>query len=230
MCPRKVGKNVKLVTRGEDTEIDRNMVDVINDPLMHMVRNAVDHGIETAEARAASGKPSGGTVTLSAYHAAGSVVVEIEDDGKGISREVILNKAKERGLITDGAVLNDRETFNLIFEPGFSTAAEVTDVSGRGVGMDVVKKNIESIRGQVEIQSELGQGSVFKMRLPLTLAIIDGMALRVNKEAYIIPTGFNRPIHKARAGIHIHRTSKRRDGCPAGGTDSCFSIARSLCH
>ena len=186
---RKVGKNVKLVTHGEDTEIDRNMVDVINDPLMHMVRNAVDHGIETAEERAASGKPPAGTVTLSAYHAAGSVVVEIQDDGKGISREVILNKARERGLVTDGSSLNDREIFNLIFEPGFSTAAEVTDVSGRGVGMDVVKKNIESIRGQVEIQSELGQGSVFKMRLPLTLAIIDGMALRVNRESYIIPTG-----------------------------------------
>ncbi len=186
---RKVGKNVKLVTHGEDTEIDRNMVDVINDPLMHMVRNAVDHGIETADERAAAGKPSAGTVTLSAYHAAGSVVVEIQDDGKGISREVILNKARERGLITDGSALNDREIFNLIFEPGFSTAAEVTDVSGRGVGMDVVKKNIESIRGQVEIQSEPGQGSVFKMRLPLTLAIIDGMALRVNREAYIIPTG-----------------------------------------
>ena len=192
---RKVGKNVKLVTHGEDTEIDRNMVDVINDPLMHMVRNAVDHGIETAEERAASGKPAAGTVTLSAYHAAGSVVVEIQDDGKGISREVILNKARERGLITDGAALNDREIFNLIFEPGFSTAAEVTDVSGRGVGMDVVKKNIESIRGQVEIQSELGQGSVFKMRLPLTLAIIDGMALRVNQEAYIIPTGSIVQVH-----------------------------------
>jgi two-component system, chemotaxis family, sensor kinase CheA len=186
---RKVGKNVKLVTHGEDTEIDRNMVDVINDPLMHMVRNAVDHGIETTEARKASGKPAAGTVTLSAYHAAGSVVVEIQDDGKGISREVILNKARERGLVTDGSALNDREIFNLIFEPGFSTAEAITDVSGRGVGMDVVKKNIESIRGQVEIQSEMGRGSVFKMRLPLTLAIIDGMALRVNQEAYIIPTG-----------------------------------------
>jgi len=186
---RKVGKNVKLVTRGEDTEIDRNMVDVINDPLMHMVRNAVDHGIEIVDARKAAGKPTTGTVTLSAYHAAGSVVVEIQDDGKGISREAILKKARERGLVTDGASLNDREIFNLIFEPGFSTAEAVTDVSGRGVGMDVVKRNIESIRGQVEIQSEPGQGSVFKMRLPLTLAIIDGMALRVNQEAYIIPTG-----------------------------------------
>ncbi|MCF8130997.1 MAG: chemotaxis protein CheA, partial [Deltaproteobacteria bacterium] len=185
---RKVGKNVQLVTRGEETEIDRNMVDVINDPLMHMVRNCVDHGIETAEVRQAAGKPAAGTVTISAYHAAGSVVVEIEDDGKGISRDVILAKARERGLITAGAPLNDREVFNLIFEPGFSTAEKVTDVSGRGVGMDVVRKNIESIRGQVEIQSEVGRGSIFKMRLPLTLAIIDGMALRVNKEAYIIPT------------------------------------------
>jgi two-component system chemotaxis sensor kinase CheA len=165
------------------------MVDVINDPLMHMVRNCVDHGIETAEVRRAAGKPAAGTVTISAYHAAGSVVVEIEDDGKGISKEVILDKAKERGLVTAGAPLNDREVFNLIFEPGFSTAEKVTDVSGRGVGMDVVKKNIESIRGQVEIQSEVGKGSIFKMRLPLTLAIIDGMALRVNQEAYIIPTG-----------------------------------------
>ncbi|MCF8127232.1 MAG: Hpt domain-containing protein, partial [Deltaproteobacteria bacterium] len=136
---RKVGKNVKLVTHGEDTEIDRNMVDVINDPLMHMVRNAVDHGIETIEGRRDAGKPDSGTVTLSAYHAAGSVVVEIEDDGKGISREAILNKARERGLVTDASALNDREVFNLIFEPGFSTAAAVTDVSGRGVGMDVVK-------------------------------------------------------------------------------------------
>ncbi len=186
---RKVGKNVSLVTRGEDTEIDRNMVDVINDPLMHMVRNSLDHGIEPAEVRETAGKSAAGTVTLSAYHAAGSVVVEIEDDGKGISREAILKKAIERGLMTDGAALNDREVFNLIFEPGFSTAEKVTDVSGRGVGMDVVKKNIESIRGQVEIQSEMGKGSVFKMRLPLTLAIIDGMALRVNQEAYIIPTG-----------------------------------------
>ncbi len=186
---RKVGKTVTLETHGEDTEIDRNMVDVINDPLMHMVRNAVDHGIETSDVREAAGKPGPGTVKLSAYHAAGSVVVEIEDDGKGISRDVILAKARERGLVSDGSALNDREVFNLIFEPGFSTADAVTDVSGRGVGMDVVKKNIESIRGQVEIQSELGKGSVFKMRLPLTLAIIDGMALRVNREAYIIPTG-----------------------------------------
>ena len=185
---RKVGKNVNLVTEGEDTEIDRNMVDVINDPLMHMVRNSVDHGIEMPEVREEKGKPRAGIVKLAAYHAAGKVVVEIKDDGKGLSRDVILAKAKERGLVTDEASLSDREVFKMIFEAGFSTAQTVTDVSGRGVGMDVVRKNIESLRGQVEIDSEEGKGSVFKMGLPLTLAIIDGMVVRVSSETYIIPT------------------------------------------
>ena len=185
---RKVGKNVTLVTEGEDTEIDRNMVDVINDPLMHMVRNSVDHGIEMPEVREEKGKPQAGIVKLAAYHAAGKVVVEIKDDGKGLSRDVILAKAKERGLVSDEASLSDREVFKMIFEAGFSTAQTVTDVSGRGVGMDVVRKNIESLRGQVEIDSEEGKGSVFKMGLPLTLAIIDGMVVRVSSETYIIPT------------------------------------------
>ena len=185
---RKVGKNVNLVTEGEDTEIDRNMVDVINDPLMHMVRNSVDHGIEMPEVREKKGKPRAGTVKLAAYHAAGKVVVEIKDDGKGLSRDVILAKAKERGLVSDEASLSDREVFKMIFEAGFSTAETVTDVSGRGVGMDVVRKNIESLRGQVEIDSEAGKGSVFKIGLPLTLAIIDGMVVRVSSETYIIPT------------------------------------------
>ena len=185
---RKVGKDVNLVTEGEDTEIDRNMVDVINDPLMHMLRNSVDHGIEMPEVRQEMGKPRSGTVKLSAYHAAGKVVVEIEDDGKGLSRDVILAKAKERGLVSDEASLSDREIFKMIFEPGFSTAETVTDVSGRGVGMDVVRKNIDSLRGQVEIDSEESKGSVFKMSLPLTRAIIDGMVVRVSSETYIIPT------------------------------------------
>lgn len=185
---RKIGKNVNLVTEGEDTEIDRNMVDVINDPLMHMVRNSVDHGIEMPEVRQEMGKPRSGTVKLSACHAAGKVVVEIRDDGKGLSRDVILAKAKERGLVSDEASLSDREVFKMIFEAGFSTAETVTDVSGRGVGMDVVRKNIESLRGQVEIDSEEGKGSVFKMGLPLTLAIIDGMVVRVSSETYIVPT------------------------------------------
>ncbi len=185
---RKVGKQITFETEGEDTEIDRNLVDVINDPLVHMVRNAVDHGIELPEIRVKNGKPEYGTVKLSAYHSAGNVVVEINDDGKGLDREAILAKAKQRGLIDEGSSPSDREVFNLVFEPGFSTAQTVTDVSGRGVGMDVVRKNIESLRGQTEIKSEPGKGSVFKMSLPLTLAIIDGMVVRVGSEAYIIPT------------------------------------------
>ena len=185
---RKVGKNVHFITEGEDTEIDRNLVDIINDPLVHMVRNAVDHGIETPEIRKQGDKPEYGTVKLCAYHSAGNVVVEIEDDGKGLDREVILAKAREKAIIDNGSTLSDREVFNLIFEPGFSTAKTVTDVSGRGVGMDVVKKNIESLRGQAEIRSEAGKGSVFKMSLPLTLAIIDGMVVRVGTETYVIPT------------------------------------------
>jgi two-component system chemotaxis sensor kinase CheA len=184
---RSTGKKVNFVTEGEDTEIDRNMADAIKDPLVHIIRNAVDHGIEAPEVRAKTKKPKYGLIHLSAYHSAGSVVVEIKDDGKGIDREAILNKAIEKGLIGDGKALSDREVLNIIFEPGFSTAEKVTDVSGRGVGMDVVKKNIEALRGQSEIQSEMGKGSVFQMRLPLTLAIIDGMVARVGKETYVIP-------------------------------------------
>ena len=191
---RKIGKKVNFVTEGEDTEIDRNLVDVINDPLVHMVRNAVDHGIETPDVRIKNGKDEIGVVKLSAYHSAGSVVVEISDNGKGLDRSVIIAKAKEKNLISNSPdfnddTLSDKEVFNMIFEPGFSTAAVVTDVSGRGVGMDVVRKNIESLRGQAEIRSELGKGSVFKMSLPLTLAIIDGMVVRVGSETYVIPTG-----------------------------------------
>lgn len=184
----KLRKKVVLVTDGEDTEIDRNMADAIKDPLVHMIRNAVDHGIEMPDKRKSIGKDEVGTVKLSAYHSAGSVVVEIKDDGKGIDRDAIINKALEKGIITNGSSLSDKEVFNLIFEPGFSTAKEVTDVSGRGVGMDVVKKNIEAIRGSAEIQSEKGVGSVFQMKLPLTLAIIDGMVARVGNEIYVIPT------------------------------------------
>ena len=185
---RKVGKKVAFVTEGEDTEIDRNMVEVIKDPLVHMVRNAVDHGIEAPEVRVALGKPPHGTVRLAAYHSAGSVIVEIQDDGGGLDREAILDKARRQGLIQDGGNLGDREVYGLVLEPGFSTAAKVTDVSGRGVGMDVVKKNVETLRGQVEINSEPGAGSVFRMRLPLTLAIIDGMVVRVGAETYVVPT------------------------------------------
>ncbi len=200
---RKLGKNVLFVTEGEDTEIDRNLVDVVNDPLVHMVRNAVDHGIESPEERRAAGKPEQGTVKIAAFHSAGSVVVEISDDGKGLDREAILAKARERGLVAENAEPSDREVFNLIFEPGFSTAKVVTDVSGRGVGMDVVKKNIELLRGTVEIRSEKGKGSVFRMSLPLTLAIIDGMVIRVAKETYVLPTiAIVRSVKPAAADLH----------------------------
>lgn len=186
---KKVGKKVQLITEGDETEIDRNMVDIINDPLVHMIRNAVDHGIETPGERVAKGKPETGTILLSAYHSSGNVVVEITDDGKGLDREAILRKAVEKGLVHEGAILTDKEIFNLIFEPGFSTAKVVTDVSGRGVGMDVVKRNIEKLRGQVEVHSRPGEGSTFKISLPLTLAIIDGMVVKVGNERYVIPTG-----------------------------------------
>lgn len=189
---RKVGKNISFVTEGEDTEIDRNMVDFINDPLIHMVRNAVDHGIEPPEEREKTDKPAVGMVRLSAYHSAGNVVVEIRDDGKGFDRQAILSKAAEKGLIADDpesfSKITDREVYNLIFEPGFSTAKIVSDISGRGVGMDVVRKNVEALRGQIDIQSEFGQGSIFKMNLPLTLAIIDGMVIRVGDQTYVVPT------------------------------------------
>ena len=183
----KLGKKVSLVTYGEETEIDRNMAEAIKDPLVHMVRNAVDHGIEMPDVRRSLGKNEVGTIELSACHSAGSIVVEIKDNGKGIDRDVIIAKAIEKEIISDASSLSDKEVFNLIFEPGFSTAAEVTDVSGRGVGMDVVKKNIEAIRGSAEIQSEKGTGSSFQMKLPLTLAIIDGMVARVGSEIYVIP-------------------------------------------
>ncbi len=189
---RKTGKKINFATEGEDTEIDRNMVDFINDPLVHMVRNAIDHGVESPEERKAAGKPVFGNIQLSAYHSAGNVVVEIRDDGKGFDREVILEKAVERGLISDDpeslAKITEREVYNMIFEPGFSTAKIVSDISGRGVGMDVVRKNVEALRGQVEIQSQPGQGSMFRMNLPLTLAIIDGMVVRAGHENYVVPT------------------------------------------
>lgn len=184
----RLSKQITLVTEGEDTEIDRNMVDLINDPLMHMVRNAVDHGIENPEDREKKGKPRNGTVKLAAYHSAGNVVVEIQDNGRGLDREAILKKAKARGLVSEGSILAERDIFNLIFEPGFSTAEKVTDVSGRGVGLDVVKRNIEALRGKIEIQSEVGEGCTFRIRVPLTLAIIDGMVIRAGAERYIIPT------------------------------------------
>ncbi len=182
------GKEVTLSMSGEDTEIDRNVVDELYEPMVHMVRNAVDHGIESPDERIARGKPSQGTLELRAYHQSGNIVIEIRDDGKGLDKEGILEKAKEKGLIEQNPSLTDSEIYNLIFQPGFSTAKEITDISGRGVGMDVVKKSIEKLRGRVEIDSNPGKGCTFTIHLPLTLAIIDGMVVRVGKERYIIPT------------------------------------------
>lgn len=185
---RKSGKHVEFVTAGEDTEIDRNMVDVVGDPLIHMVRNAVDHGVETPDARRRAGKPERGTVRLSAYHAGGSVVIALQDDGRGLDRDRLVAKAVSRGMIDPDRTMSDREVHDLIFAPGFSTAEQVTDLSGRGVGMDVVRRNIESLRGRIDIESAYGAGTQFTVRLPLTLAITDGMLVRVGAERYILPT------------------------------------------
>ena len=186
---KKAGKRIEFSMSGEETELDKTVVDNIGDPLVHMVRNAVDHGIEgTRQARLKAGKAAEGKVSLRAYHRGGSIFVEVEDDGRGLDRESILSKAREKGLVSNGEAMSDSEVYNLIFEPGFSTAKKVTDVSGRGVGMDVVRKNVQALRGQVDIKSSLGLGSVFRIRLPLTLAIIDGMVITVGRERYIVPT------------------------------------------
>lgn len=182
----KLGKKVELVTQGEATELDKGLVEKITDPLTHLVRNSCDHGIESPAERCARGKPETGTITLAASHQGGSIVIEVRDDGKGLSREKLLRKARERGLHAPDS-LSDGEVWNLIFEPGFSTAEVVTDVSGRGVGMDVVKKNIAALGGTVEIDSAEGHGMRVAVRLPLTLAIMDGMSVGVCEEVYILP-------------------------------------------
>lgn len=184
----KQNKKVQFLTSGEDTELDRGVVEELNDPLLHMIRNSMDHGIETPEKRAASGKSPAGSLSLRAFHQGGNIVVEIEDDGSGLNRERIFNKAVERGLISADAQLSDEEVFAFIFAPGFSTAEKITDLSGRGVGLDVVRRNIERLRGRVDISSKPGQGTLFKITLPLTLAIIDGLIVKVGDERYILPT------------------------------------------
>ena len=184
----KQSKKVNFITSGEDTELDRSVVEELNDPLLHMIRNSMDHGIEPADKRAAAGKTAVGSLHLRAYHQGGSIVVEIEDDGAGLNRERILAKAVERGLVAPGANLTDEEIYHFIFAAGFSTAEKVTDLSGRGVGLDVVRRNIEKLRGTVDISSKPGKGTLFKIALPLTLAIIDGLVVGVGAERYIIPT------------------------------------------
>jgi two-component system chemotaxis sensor kinase CheA len=184
----RLGKEVDFVTEGEDTEVDRAVADGLGDPLVHMLRNALDHGLEPPDARAAAGKPRRGRVRLAARHAGGAVVVELSDDGRGLDRERIARKAVERGLIESDRGMSDAEVHALIFAPGFSTAEVVTDLSGRGVGMDVVRRELERVRGRVDIASAAGQGTTFTVRLPLTLAVADGMLVRVGDERYVVPT------------------------------------------
>ena len=181
-------KQVQLVLEGEETELDRNIVEKLGDPLVHMIRNSVDHGLECPADRIANDKPDFGTIRLSASHQRGGIVIRIQDDGRGLDRGRILAKAVERGLVNDNASLTESEIFALIFLPGFSTAEKVTGLSGRGVGMDVVRRNIENLRGKIEVQSVPGQGTTFTILLPLTLAIIDGLLVGVGGDRYIIPT------------------------------------------
>jgi len=184
---KQLGKDIDFTMSGGDTELDKAMVDVIADPLMHLVRNSVDHGLELPEERLQAGKPSKGQLGLNAYHDGGSIVIEVSDDGRGLSRERILAKAVERGLVQPDTPLTDAEVHQLIFAPGFSTAERVTDLSGRGVGMDVVKRNVEALRGQISLASTEGRGTTTQIRLPLTLAMIDGFLTLVGGVHYVLP-------------------------------------------
>jgi len=185
----KLGKQVEIKTTGETTELDKSLIERITDPLTHLIRNSLDHGIETPEKRVAAGKSPVGTITLKAYHQGGNIVIEVGDDGAGLPRDKILAKAREKGLPASDQ-MTDQEVFSLIFEAGFSTADQVTDVSGRGVGMDVVRRNIQSMGGRVEIESIFGVGTRMTVRLPLTLAILDGMSVAVGDQTYILPLSY----------------------------------------
>ncbi|MHB8916376.1 MAG: chemotaxis protein CheA, partial [Thiobacillus sp.] len=184
---KELGKDIELVITGAETELDKTVVEKIGDPLTHLVRNSMDHGIESAERREAAGKPVKGKLMLNAYHDSGSIVIEVGDDGGGLNRDKILQKAMARGIVSPNANLTDHEIYNLIFEAGFSTADAVSNLSGRGVGMDVVRRNIEALRGTVELDSTPGEGTIVRIRLPLTLAIIDGFLVGVGESAYVVP-------------------------------------------
>ncbi len=193
----KSGKKVELLLFGEETEIDKTVTELISDPLLHLIRNAVDHGIDLPDERKKSGKPEKGIIKLSAKQQEGEIWITIEDDGKGINRERVIKKAIEKGLIQgDGTDLSDKEVYNILFEPGFSTAEKVTEISGRGVGMDVVRRNMEAINGKVDVSSVPGQGTTFTLRIPLTLAIIEGMQMAVGQSSFMIPTLMVREFFK----------------------------------
>ncbi|PPQ36249.1 chemotaxis protein CheA, partial [Rhodoblastus acidophilus] len=181
------GKQIELVTEGESTEMDKTVIERLADPLVHIIRNSADHGLETPEERLAAGKPASGRITLGARQSGGEVVISVSDDGRGVDRARVRAKAEANGLIAPGQELSDQDVLQLIFHPGFSTAAKVTNLSGRGVGMDVVKKTIEALRGAVDVTSQPGQGSEVALRIPLTLAIIDGLLVRVGGGRYVIP-------------------------------------------
>jgi two-component system chemotaxis sensor kinase CheA len=184
---RELGKEIELEILGAETELDKTIVEKIADPLMHIVRNSIDHGIESMEVRRARGKPAAGSLALNAFHESGSIVIEVSDDGGGLDRQKILAKAVEKGLVAPDEVLEDSEITALIFEPGFSTASAVSNLSGRGVGMDVVRRNIDELRGTVEVESYEGSGTTLRIRLPLTLAIIDGFRVEVASVCYVLP-------------------------------------------
>jgi len=198
---RKAGKQAELELIGEDTELDRTIVEELSDPLIHMIRNSLDHGIETPDERAAAGKDPVGRIRLRACHEAGHILVEIADDGRGIDRSKVLAKARAKGLVAADAHLSDSDIFGLIFEPGFSTADRVSDVSGRGVGMDVVRKHILKLRGRIEVQSAPGKGTTFLLKLPLTLAILDGLGIGVGSERYIVPLFAVREMFRPTEGM-----------------------------
>ncbi|HLL90212.1 MAG TPA: chemotaxis protein CheA [Tepidisphaeraceae bacterium] len=222
---RKAGKEINLVLTGKETELDRNVVEAISDPLVHMVRNAADHGVEPPDVREQSGKPRNGTIELKACHASGSVVIEIVDDGKGLDAERILKKAVANGIVkeSDAPNMSEAEVFKLVFAAGLSTAERITDISGRGVGMDVVKKNVEALRGRIDIQSAKGKGSTFTIRLPLTLAVIDGLVVKVGDQRYILPiTSIEQSMRPKRE--QLSTVQGRGEVCLVRGT--CLPVFR----
>jgi two-component system chemotaxis sensor kinase CheA len=244
---RNFGKKVSFQVSGEDTELDRTVVEEIADPMVHMVRNALDHGLELPEVRVAAGKPEQGIVHLSAYHQGSNIVIELRDDGRGIDPDRIFKKAVEKGILPPNSTLTKEECYALLFAPGFSTAEKVTSVSGRGVGMDVVKRNIEKLRGKIEVSSEVGHGSTFKIKLPLTMAIIDGLVVRVGTDKFILPSTSvqmaMRPPKEAITTVHgtgevlelrgkilpLHRLH-RRFGIPADATQPWDGIVVIVEH
>jgi len=229
-----LGKEVRIVTAGEMTEIDKTVIEQLNDPLTHMIRNALDHGIEGPDARVAAGKPRQGTINLSAAQRSGRIVIEVSDDGRGLNREKVLAKARDRGLVAAGATLSDEEIDNLIFLPAFSTADVVSNISGRGVGMDVVKRNVQSLGGRISVQSRFGAGSRFTLSLPLTLAVLDGMVVSVGKETFIIPlTAIIESLRPQAADIHpvVGRglvLALRGEYLPLTHLHRCFAISDAI--